>query len=180
MPVADKSGGQMITLRSHPIGFWVFVLGAGLMLAPAARAEDWHRKAVELYPQLGVSNSAFSAEFARIRQQKRSSDPTFFKNPQWPVLLAKECGNKLGAAVKEQAPQVATPPESPEMAAGRKLYEKKCGRCHDPFPPGVEEMTWNRWLWKWKDKARLTDEEYDQLMDYARRFREARAAKMAK
>lgn len=162
------------------MGSWAIALGAWLILACAAHGEDWQRKAVELYPQLGVAGSDFSKEFGRMRLQKNSTDPAFFANPQWPVLLAKECGNRLGITAKPQAPAVAPAKESPEMEAGRKLYEKKCGRCHDAFAPGVEEMTWNRWIWKWKDKARLTDEEYDQLMDYARRFREARQAKTAK
>jgi mono/diheme cytochrome c family protein len=171
---------QMIMRRERSAGSWAIALGVGLVLACAARAEDWQGKAVELYPQLGVAGSDFSKEFGRMRLQKKSTDPAFFANPKWPVLLAQECGNKLGIAAKPQAAPVATAKESPEMEAGRKLYEKKCGRCHDAFGPGVEEMTWNRWIWKWKDKARLTDEEYDQLMDYARRFREARQAKMAK
>lgn len=66
-----------------------------------------------------------------------------------------------------------------EMSPDQKLYVAKCGRCHEAFSPGVSEMTWNRWIWKWKDKARLSDDEYDRLMAYARREREARQAGIA-
>ncbi|MBI5397549.1 MAG: hypothetical protein HZA91_19810 [Verrucomicrobia bacterium] len=66
------------------------------------------------------------------------------------------------------------------MDPDRKLLVAKCGRCHEAPNPAAEEMTWNRWLWKWKDRAQLTNDEYDQLMAYARRTREARQAKVAR
>lgn len=75
--------------------------------------------------------------------------------------------------------QAAAGKEGATLDPDKALYERKCGRCHEAFVPGVSEMTWNRWIWKWKDKARLTDEEYDRLMVYARREREARAARLA-
>lgn len=93
------------------------------------------------------------------------------------VRAGSDGGTRRGGKVgrKETASAKKPVPKDPEQA----LYEAKCGRCHEPFAPGVSEMTWNRWIWKWKDKARLTDEEYDRLMVYARREREARAAKLA-
>jgi hypothetical protein len=161
---------------------WAVLLCA-LLFAAAAPAEDWQRKAVELYPQLGVADSAFSKKFQRLRRLRKASDPKFFEKPEWPVILAKECAAQLEAGGKgnanAKAPQAPAAKEQPDMPADKKLYIAKCGRCHDPFDAGVDEMTWNRSLWKWKDKARLTDDEYDQLMAYARREREARQKKPA-
>lgn len=157
----------------------------GVMLAcaataPGAQSEDWRAKAVELYPDLGIADSAFSKEFESMRLRRKASAPRFFRNPRWPVLLAKECAAKLGPVTNAAVAKPSAPaPQSPEMTADEKLYVAKCGKCHDVFYPGVEEMTWNRWIWKWKDRARLTDEEYDRLMAYARTVREARRAKMA-
>ncbi|MBM3889484.1 MAG: hypothetical protein FJ388_10195 [Verrucomicrobia bacterium] len=141
-------------------------------------ADDWQRKAVEMYPQLGISGSPQNAKYWALHKERLRTNPDFFKNPQWPFLLAKESGDLLKIQpVSPPATPPGPPPESPEMAAGKKLYTAKCGRCHDTFYPGVEEMTWNRWIWKWKNRAGLSNDEYDQLMDYARRVRESRAAK---
>lgn len=163
------------------LGRWVLLLCA-LLFAAGAQGEDWHRKAVEMYPQLGEHGSAFSKKFQRLRRLRQASDPKFFEKPEWPVTLAKECAAQLdaGAKSRSKAPPAPAAPEQPDMPADKKLYIAKCGRCHDPFEAAVDEMTWNRWIWKWKDKARLTDDEYDQLMAYARREREARLKKQAR
>lgn len=155
------------------------VLGI-VLSAGVSRAEDWQRKASEMYPQLAVAGSAFSKKFQKLRLRREADNPKFFDNLEWPVLLAKECAAELGAKAKPGAvPSAADKPGHPEMPADQKLYVARCGRCHEAYSPGVDEMTWNRWIWKWKDKARLTDDEYDQLMAYARREREARRAKMS-
>ena len=156
---------------------WVVTLGV-MLCAAMIYAEDWQRKAVEAYPQLGISGSAQNTKYWALHKERLRANPDFFKNPQWPFLLAKESGDFLKIQpVTPAATRSGPPPESPEMAAGKKLYTAKCGRCHEAYTPGVDEMTWNRWIWKWKNRAGLSDSDYDQLMDYARRVRESRAAK---
>jgi hypothetical protein len=156
----------------------VFWLGFGIAaVLAAAGAEDWHRKAVELYPQLAVNDSAFSKKFHALRRQRELADPDFFNNAQWPILLAKECAAQLAPAAR---PKAAPAKAAPAAAAhsGEKVYLTKCGRCHElPKPRFVEEMTWNRWMLRMRYKANLNDEEYDQLMDYARIEREQHARK---
>ncbi|MBI5394703.1 MAG: hypothetical protein HZA91_05325 [Verrucomicrobia bacterium] len=173
-------------MRRGHLRLWAVVLGVALSVG-AAQAEDWQRKAVEMYPQLGVADSAFSKKFQRLRRQQELANPDFFNTPRWPVLLAKECADQLAAEAKPKAP-AATPAAaapgttgaSPELAAGKTLYLAKCGRCHDfPNPGFIVEETWNRWMMHMRYKAKLSDVEYDQLMDYARREREARQAKKA-
>jgi cytochrome c5 len=71
-------------------------------------------------------------------------------------------------------------PKQP-MSPGEKLYQAKCGRCHDlPTPGFVAEETWNRWMMKMRYTAGLSDMDYDVMMDYARQERETRRAKMGK
>lgn len=147
-----------------------------MLFAAMSYGENWQRKAVEMYPQLGVSGSPQNIKYWALYKERMRTNPVFFKNPEWPVLLAKESGDQLKIQPTTPTPAPA-PPESPEMAAGRKLYTAKCGRCHEAYNPGVGEMTWNRWLWKWKNRAGLTNDEYDQLMVYAKMVRESRTAK---
>ena len=164
------------------IRFWAAVLGVALTVG-AARGEDWQRKAVELYPQLGVSGSEFNTKYWNLYRQRKQTNPSYFNIPQWPVLLAKECSVQLGAQTAAKTPPPppaaaapasgASSSEPPEMIVGRKLLVAKCGRCHDPPNPRVEEAMWNRWLWKWRGRAQLTDDEYDQLSTYAKRLRES-------
>jgi len=163
---------------------WAAGLGVALSLG-AAQAGDWQRKALELYPQLGVADSAFNKKFHQLRRQQELGNPDYFNNPQWPVWLARECAAQLAAAAKPAAsPAVAArgapnraSPVAPGPIAGEKLYQAKCGRCHDlPGPRFIREETWNRWMMSMRYKAGLNDEEYEQMMDYARRDREQRPA----
>ncbi len=152
----------------------------------AANAEDWQRKAVEMYPQLGVRDSAFNKKFWVLYRQREIADPEFVKNPQWPVVLAKECAAQLAADAKPKtrlvvAPPVAktsaaTPAAAPQEDPSKKMFVAKCGGCHDAPDAGVEEKRWVGWLKKWSGKAKLTEEEYDQLVAYGGRAREATAA----
>ena len=95
---------------------------------------------------------------------------------------------QLVAETKAKAPPAAPiasrgnkAPAKPPMSAGEKLYQAKCGRCHDfPNPGFIAEETWNRWMMRMRYTAKLNDEDYDRLMDYARSQREARQAKKGK
>lgn len=164
------------------------------LAAGVSPAQDWQRKAIELYPQLGVAGSPFNQRFVAAYQERKETTPEFFANPQWPVLLARECAayptpaNKAEAGAKPAQPEAkpatqtkpAEPPLSPELAAGKELYHAKCARCHDAYEPGpVAEMTWARWLYKWRDRAGLSDDQYGQLMQYGRLAREAFEARRA-
>jgi mono/diheme cytochrome c family protein len=185
------------------------VLIYALLAAATVTAEDWQRKAVEMYPQLGVAGSAFNTRFVALYRERLKTAPAFFQNPQWPLLLAQECAGQLPVhatrpasiaelrarlAIKPQEPppppaapsapaprKPAEEPTPPELADGRKLYVEKCGRCHEAYAAGpVEETTWIRWLYKWRGRAQLSDNEYDQLVNYGKLAREARAARLKK
>ena len=179
-----------------------------LCFTAVVNAEDWQRKAVELYPQLGVAGSTFNTKFWALYQERLKSNPAFVNNPQWPVLLAQECAVQLPAQPDPQARIAAarrallaartasqpppattsapvTPPAAPvnakpstELVAGKKLYNSKCGRCHEPKRPDpVDEATWTNWLTKWRGRAELTDAQYEQLLAYGKLAREAHQTK---
>lgn len=56
---------------------------------------------------------------------------------------------------------------TPEEAAGRKLYTGKCARCHKLYEPTrYDDATWETWMTKMRDKAKLNNEQYRQLAAY--------------
>lgn len=96
----------------------------------------------------------------------------------WSVMLGVALA--VGAAGRAADAKPKAPPP-PAMSPGEKLYKAKCGRCHDlPNPGFIAEETWNRWMMKMRYTARLSDVDYDVMMDYARLEREARQAKKGK
>ncbi|MCX6910526.1 MAG: hypothetical protein NTY01_21130 [Verrucomicrobia bacterium] len=155
------------------------VTACAMVFAVAALAEDWQRKAVELYPDLGVAGSPLNKKYRALYQERIRTNPVFFRLPQWPVLLAKEAATQVGAQASTQTPPAAASSpvagvdtsDPPEMVAGRKLLVTKCGRCHDTPNARMEEMKWNRAVAKWRSKAELTDDEFQRLLEYASRLR---------
>lgn len=51
--------------------------------------EHAHRQAMQEYPDLAVRDSLFNLVFRRAMEQKRQSDPAFFGNGEWPLILAR-------------------------------------------------------------------------------------------
>ena len=61
----------------------------------------------------------------------------------------------------------ANTPLSADQLAGKKLYTGKCARCHQLYDPKpYDDEHWNRWIVKMGSKARLSDEQYRQLVTY--------------
>ncbi len=59
--------------------------------------QEWQRKAVNLYPELGVAGSEFNRLFLQRYQELKGTSPQFEDEPSWPVLLAKRCADELRA-----------------------------------------------------------------------------------
>ena len=58
---------------------------------------------------------------------------------------------------------IAATPVNP----GKKLYTGKCARCHKLYDPAkYDDKTWNIWMQKMKQKAKLKDEQYRELSAY--------------
>ena len=65
----------------------------------------------------------------------------------------------LGVAVTSAAPE--------NHSAGKKLYTGKCASCHKLYSPAkYDDKTWDAWMQKMRQKAKLNDVQYRQLADY--------------
>jgi mono/diheme cytochrome c family protein len=59
-----------------------------------------------------------------------------------------------------------------DLDAGKKLYTGKCARCHKLRDPNqYDEAEWDKWMVKMKKKAKLTDEQSQQLAEYIKTVR---------
>jgi len=70
--------------------------------------QEWQVIAVRKYPDLGVNGSAFNKRFVEAYTERHKTDPAFFTNPQWPLLLANELAAQPGQAASPQ--EQPTPP----------------------------------------------------------------------
>ena len=56
--------------------------------------------------------------------------------------------------------------------AGKKLYTGKCARCHKLYEPvKYDDKTWDSWMTKMREKAKLNDAQYRQLSTYLQTLR---------
>jgi hypothetical protein len=75
--------------------------------------EEWQAKAIETYPDLAVSDSAFNKRFVELYQQLKLTKPQLFETPQWPFVIAQE----VAKSVKERTPS----PSKPEPRIAEKI-----------------------------------------------------------
>jgi hypothetical protein len=61
-----------------------------LMAHGQTTVEQWQKKAVADYPELGVSGSSLNATFVRKVEAIKRTNPGFFRDPKWPYLVAEE------------------------------------------------------------------------------------------
>jgi hypothetical protein len=60
-----------------------------------ADSQAAQERAIALYPDLGVANSALNREFVARYRQYRIQNPEYFTDPDWPTKLAKESAEAL-------------------------------------------------------------------------------------
>jgi len=58
-------------------------------------AADAQREAVRRYPSLGFAGSPFNSAFLGRQRQYERERPEYFRDPAWPVTLAKETARAL-------------------------------------------------------------------------------------
>ena len=97
-----------------------------LLLSAAAAdeqtTEEWQRKAVAEFPDLAVEGSALHQKFLELYQARAKTDPVFFRRPDWPYRLAKECAPASPAIIPgldALRPPGGMPPASPAASAPR-------------------------------------------------------------
>ena len=82
----------------------------------------------------------------------------------------------LGVALAAVHAAAAEPP-GPAGDAARKLYLRKCARCHRLYEPAAyDDRTWQEWMVKMRRKARLNPEQYALLSSYLDGLRHAAGA----
>ena len=103
-----------------------FISGETAAAELAARAREklgkrtpreWQRKAVSLFPELGVAGSEFNMLFLKHHRELQRSSPQYMEEPSWPVLLAKRCADELRTG---SASPAARPAADAQPAAGAK------------------------------------------------------------
>lgn len=94
-------------------------------------AQEWQAQAVQRHPALGVRGSALNQQFIAAVTERRRTNPTFFADPRWPLLLADELDRKPAVPAPPQplspeptAPTAAPPPAAtPPPAASTAEYD---------------------------------------------------------
>lgn len=71
--------------------------------------QEWQRKAVSLFPELGEAGSEFNKLFLERFRKLQETSPAFLEEPSWPVLLAKRCDDELRQRIASPAAAVRSP-----------------------------------------------------------------------
>jgi hypothetical protein len=87
--------------------FVILAFGAQLTAADQTTDKDWQVKAIAKYPSLGVKGSPFNRQFLEECEKLRLSNPSYFTNPQWPLLLADKLALAQGERPKSEAERIA-------------------------------------------------------------------------
>ena len=76
-------------------------------------AQDWQAQAVRKYPGLGIRSSPLNQQFIAAVAERRRTNPAFFSDSRWPLLLADELARQ---PVASTPPPVATVAPAPPPA----------------------------------------------------------------
>ena len=81
--------------------------GVSDVTCPACGAKSWYSRdshelefppqlrAIQLFPDLGVSNSRLNQEFVRRQNQYQKDNNQYFADPEWPAKLAREADDAI-------------------------------------------------------------------------------------
>jgi hypothetical protein len=84
-------------------------------------------------------------------------------------LLRIACLATFAAGVHAAAADALSPAES-ERA--RKLYVRKCARCHKLYDPaGYSDKEWNKWMGTMSRKAKLSESDEQRIKEYTEMLR---------
>jgi len=119
-------------------------LAAGILACPArahANDREWQAKAVAKYPSLGVQGSELNQRFLELHNQRRKSDPGFFLNPQWPLILADELAatplpssTKVPSESPPQPSKTTAPPDPSRDTRANPTATKTAPASANPAP----------------------------------------------
>jgi mono/diheme cytochrome c family protein len=71
----------------------------------------------------------------------------------------------------------ACPVRADDIAAGKKIFTGKCGRCHQLYGPAkYDAKTWDAWMQKMRNKAHLNEKQFKLLNAYCQSVRATKTA----
>jgi len=88
-----------------------------LCIAGSAQTSDRHlqAEAVSKYPELGVEGSDFNRRFLSEYNNRRVADPTYFKDPRWPIILADEVSLNSALKASQNIHAPLSKPTTPDL-----------------------------------------------------------------
>ena len=98
---------------------------------------DWQRKAISLYPDLGIAGSEFNLLFLQHHRELQDSTPAFIQEPSWPFLLAKRCADEIRAQKRENISQRPNLLPSAPLVSSAALPPHQSVTASDDPPPTV-------------------------------------------
>jgi len=69
---------------------------------------SWQRRAIATYPDLAKDGTPLHTRFLALVAERKEKEPTFFKTPSWPVILADQAAAALQTEAAAAAKQAAT------------------------------------------------------------------------
>lgn len=99
-----------------------------LLASPAVAQtteDEWRAKALEVYPDLGKKDSPLNTAFLKLYNERKKSNPEFFRNPRWPFLLASDAALPPAPAPTPTPAPAATP--VPAVAAQPQPQQRRGG-----------------------------------------------------
>lgn len=100
----------------------LMALFLALCLTGVAQVTDkeWQAKAIEKYPALGVKGSEFNTRFLNAYSERQKTDPAFFADARWPLILADELAASPPVTIQPSptppAPSTPAPDSLPDVA----------------------------------------------------------------
>lgn len=92
-------------------------------------------KAVELYPDAEREGSALFSAIESTRLQREKSDPSFFQNRNWPMVLAVEMAAELGVSPKSKKSAAPGKPGLEKKASAETKVAATPRKAARPAPP---------------------------------------------
>src|SRR5438105_3228353 len=108
---------KMLGRKSHPPLYMEklilpFILLVCLSTPEFAQqtAAEWQREAIRQFPELASRDTKLNKQFVLDYKRLQLASPQFFTNPQWPMILARQCDGELRAmSSPSPSPALTTP-----------------------------------------------------------------------
>lgn len=121
--VFDKVSARASNMRMQPVFVSVAAMlcAGGITLLGATvksgkefdqAVQDSARRAMVVYPDCMTPGTALFRAVDDERLRLERSDPAFFKDAEWPLVLTRQMAQRLGIAPASASPELVTPPRA--------------------------------------------------------------------